>query len=217
MKPIRVLIADDHALLRAGLRALLCAAGGIEVVGEAADGREALEAAQALNPDVAVVDVAMAGMNGIEAIARIRTVAPDVHVIVLSMYAGEEYVAAALRAGACGYLVKDSAPEELVAAVRSAAVGRTHFSPPISREVVEGYLERIRADAGPHEILTPRQREVLQRIAEGHSTKGIAFDLGVSPKTIESHRAQLMQRLGIRDVAGLVRYAIRHGLVSAAQ
>lgn len=213
MGPIRVLIADDHTLLRA----LLCAAGGIEVVGEAADAREALAAAQALNPDVAVVDVAMPGMNGIEAIARIRAVAPDVHVIVLSMYAGEEYVAAALRAGACCCLGKCCAPEELEACVRSAALGRTHFGPPISRDVVEGYLERLRADAGPHEVLTPRQREVLRHMAEGRSTKGIAFDLGLSPKTVESHRAQLMERLGIRNVAGLVRYAIRHGLVSAAQ
>ncbi|GAB4181704.1 MAG: response regulator transcription factor [Rhodocyclaceae bacterium] len=210
---IRVLIADDHALMRAGLRLLLREAGGIEIAGEAGDGRAAILAAQRLRPDVVIMDVAMPGMNGIEAIRRIRDLVPGTRLVALSMYSGTEHVAAALRAGACGYLVKDSLPEELEMAVRGAASGRSYLGPSISAEEVARMLERLGKEGSALDVLTPRQREVLQGIAEGETTKQIAFRLGVSPKTVETHRAMLMSRLGIREVAGLVRYALRNGVV----
>lgn len=211
---IRVLLADDHVLVRAGIRSLLDAMAQVEVVGEAGSGEEALALAAQLRPDVVVMDIAMKGMNGLEATARLRERLLEVRVIVLSMYSSEEYVLQALRAGASGYLVKDAATSELEVALRGVVRGETWLSPSISRQTVEGYARRMGA-AAEHDALTPRQREVLGMIARGRSTKEIAYELGLSVKTVETHRAQIMERLGIRDVAGLVRYAIRVGLAAA--
>jgi DNA-binding NarL/FixJ family response regulator len=211
---LRVLLADDHALVRAGMRSLLRDIEGVEVVGEAADGAEALELAARERPDAVLLDIAMRGMNGLEAAARFREQHPGVKVIILSMHASEEYVLQALRAGAAAYLIKDSATAELELALKSVMRGETYLSPAISRQVVAGYVQRVGAGAGSErDPLTPRQREVLRRIAEGRSTKEIAFDLALSVKTVETHRAQIMDRLGIRDIPGLVRYAMRTGLV----
>ena len=212
MPALRVLLADDHSLVRAGMRSLLRDIEGVAVVGEAADGGQALALAERERPDVVLLDIAMKGMNGLEAAARFRELHPGIKVIILSMHASEEYVLQALRAGAAAYLIKDSATAELELALRSVMRGETYLSPAISRQVVEGYVQRVGAGAG-EDPLTPRQREVLRRIAEGRSTKEIAFDLGLSVKTVETHRAQIMERVGIRDVAGLVRYAMRTGLV----
>jgi DNA-binding NarL/FixJ family response regulator len=212
MSSLRVLLVDDHALVRAGMRSLLRDIEGVEVVGEAADGAEALVLAERERPDAVLLDIAMKGMNGLEAAARFRELHPGVKVLVLSMHASEEYVLQALRAGVVAYLLKDSATAELELALRSVMRGETYLSPAISRQVVEGYVQRVGAGSSD-DPLTPRQREVLKRMAEGSSTKEIAFDLGLSVKTVETHRAQIMERLGIRDVAGLVRYAMRTGLV----
>jgi DNA-binding NarL/FixJ family response regulator len=210
MASLRVLLVDDHALVRAGIRSLLRDIEGVEVVGEAADGAEALAIAGRERPDAVLLDIAMKGMSGLETAARFRELHPGVKVLILSMHASEEYVLQALRAGAVAYLIKDSATAELELALKSVMRGETYLSPAISRQVVEGYVQRVGAGDDP---LTPRQREVLKRVAEGRSTKEIAFHLGLSVKTVETHRAQIMERLGIRDVAGLVRYAMRTGLV----
>ena len=212
MASLRVLLVDDHALVRAGMRSLLREIEGVEVVAEAADGAEALRLAAEQRPDVVLLDIAMKGMNGLDAAARLREQLPLAKVIVLSMHTSEEYVLLALRAGAAGYLIKDSATAELELALRAVVRGETYLSPAISRQVVDGYVQRVGAAAAP-DPLTPRQREVLKRIAEGRSTKEIAYELKLSVKTVETHRAQIMERLGIRDVAGLVRYAMRAGLV----
>lgn len=212
MAALRVLLVDDHALVRAGMRSLLRDIADVEVVAEANDGAEALVAAERERPDVVLMDIAMKGMNGLEAAARLRERQPQTKIIILSMHTSEEYVLLALRAGAAAYLIKDSATSELELALKSVMRGETYLSPAISRQVVDGYVQRVGVGTGP-DPLTPRQREVLKRIAEGRSTKEIAFDLNLSVKTVETHRAQIMERLGIRDVAGLVRYAMRVGIV----
>lgn len=212
MSALRILLVDDHSLVRAGMRSLLRELPGVEVVAEAADGAEALAAAERERPDVVLMDIAMKGMNGLEAAARLRERLPEAKVVILSMHTSEEYVLLALRAGAAAYLIKDSATSELELALKSVMRGETYLSPAISRQVVDGYVQRVGAGAGP-DPLTPRQRDVLKRVAEGRSTKEIAYDLNLSVKTVETHRAQIMERLGIRDVAGLVRYAMRTGLV----
>jgi DNA-binding NarL/FixJ family response regulator len=216
--PIRVLLADDHVLIRAGIRALLQQMSAIEVIGEADDGREAIRLIGELHPDVVLMDIAMPGLNGLEAIARITREFPGVRVIILSMHATEEYVLQALRSGAAGYLLKGARTAELELAVRSAVRGDTYLSPAVSKHLVEQYVQGTPSstparDLSPSERLTPRQREVLQLIAEGRTTKEIASLLSISIKTAEMHRAQLMERLSIHDVAGLVRYAIRNGLI----
>lgn len=209
---IRVLLVDDHALVRAGIRSLLGSMPDVEVVGEAASGEEALALAQSAAPHVVLMDIAMKGLSGLEAAARIRDRHPAVRVVILSMHSGEEYVMQALRAGAAGFLLKDAATGELELALRSVIRGESWFSPAVSRQVVEGYVQRVGGDPAG-DVLTARQREVLRLVAAGKSTKEIAFDLKLSVKTVETHRAQIMERLGIRDVAGLVRYALRTGLV----
>ena len=208
---IRVLLADDHALVRAGLRSLLDRVSDIEVVGEAADGPEAVALARTMTPDVMLIDIAMPGLNGLEAAARIRDELPDVRIILLSMHANEEYVMRALKIGVSGYLLKDAAAPELVIAIRTVMGGGTHLSPGVSSVLVEDYARRI---GGGSRGLTPRQLDILRRIAEGASTKETAFALGISVKTVESHRSHIMKRLDLHDVASLVRYAIRAGLVS---
>jgi DNA-binding NarL/FixJ family response regulator len=184
----------------------------VQVVGEAASGEEALELAATERPDVVLMDIAMKGMTGLEAALRMRERHAGVRVVILSMHAGEEYVLQALRAGAGGYLLKDAATGELELALRSVMRGESWFSPAVSRQVVEGYVQRVGGEAAA-EVLTARQREVLRLVAGGKSTKEIAYHLTLSVKTVETHRAQIMERLGIRDVAGLVRYALRTGLV----
>jgi DNA-binding NarL/FixJ family response regulator len=212
MARLRVLLVDDHALVRAGIRSLLQELPDVDVVAEASDGAQALQIAEREQPDVVLMDIAMKGMNGLEAAAKLRERQPGVKVVILSMHTSEEYVLLALRAGAAAYLIKDSATAELGLALSSVMRGETYLSPAISRQVVDGYVQRVGTGAGA-DPLTQRQREVLKHIAEGRSTKEIAFELDISVKTIETHRAQIMERLGIRDVAGLVRYAMRVGIV----
>lgn len=210
----RTLLADDHTLVRAGLRKLLEAMPEIEVIGEAADGLALLGMADQLQPHLVLMDIAMPGLNGLEATARLTRAQSQVKVIVLSMHQNEEYVRQALRNGASGYLLKDAAPMELDLAVRAVLRGETYLSPSVSRGVVSDYVQRLIADEKPGDGLTPRQREVLQLIAEGHSTKEIARRLDLSVKTVDTHRTQLMKQLDIHEVAGLVRYALRIGLIS---
>jgi DNA-binding NarL/FixJ family response regulator len=214
MNPIRILLCDDHLLIRASLKSLIGEFPGIEVVGEAGDGREALEHADKLRPNVVLMDIAMPGLNGLEATRRLVKDQPQMRVVMLSMHSDESHVLQALRAGASGYVLKGSAPRELEMAIEAVARGEIFLSPAISKHVIDVYLNRAEGQANSLDLLTPRQREILQLIAEGKSSKQIAQILEASVKTIESHRASLMERLDIHDVAGLVRYAIRHGLVS---
>ncbi len=212
-KPIRVLIVDNHGLVRAGFRALLQSLPEIEVIAEAGDGREALRLVALHQPDIVLMDIAMPEMNGLEATTQITKEFPAVRVIILSMHAIEEYVNQALRAGAVGYLLKDGGTSELELAIRAIAQGETYLSPAISKHVITDYIRRVSTEPNPLEQLTARQREILKLIAEGKSTKDIAETLSISAKTVETHRKQLMDRLNIHDVAGLVHYAIRFGIV----
>jgi DNA-binding NarL/FixJ family response regulator len=214
MTATRILLADDHRLVRAGIRSLVEKIPGVDVVAEASDGREAIELVRKHLPKIVLMDIAMRGLNGLDAAARIAKNFPSVKVIMLSGYSNEEYVLQALRSGASGYLLKDAALEELRLAL--AAVGRdeTFISPAVSRAVINSYLAHTNAAPSLLETLTSRQREILQLIAEGKSTKEIAFLLNLSIKTVEAHRSQIMNRLDIHDVSGLVRFAIRAGLVS---
>jgi DNA-binding NarL/FixJ family response regulator len=214
VNPIRVLLADDHTLVRAGIRGLLEKMAGIQVVAETGDGREALRLIEAHQPDVVLMDITMPGLNGLEAASRVTKDFPKVCVIMLSVHANEEYVWQALRGGAAGYLVKDAGPAELELAVTAVARGEMYLSPAVSKHVVQDYIRRVAGETSTLDFLTPRQREILQMIAEGNTTKEVAERLNVSVKTVETHRAQLMERLDIHDVAGLVRYAIRVGLIS---
>lgn len=212
-KPIRVLLADDHTLIRAGISALLERMRSVEVVGEAADGRRALELIQELTPDVVLLDLQMPGLSGFEVLQETTQKFPDVKIVVLSVHDTQEYASRALRSGAAGYLPKSAASAELELAIDQVARGKQYISP-IMAQVAS--LESARGGAagrGAALELTPRQREVLTLIAEGYSTKDIALTLSISVKTVETHRAQLMERVGIHDVAGLVRYAIRTGIV----
>jgi len=214
-RAIRVLLVDDHRLVREGIRGLLQHIEGIAVVAEASDGREALELIQSHHPDVMLLDIGMKGMNGLEAAARAARHFPNLHVMVLSMHSHEEYVSQALRTGVSGYMLKDSGISELEAAIRAVARGEKYLAPAISRHVIDDYLQRMGDETRMIDLLTPRQREVLQLIAEGKTTKEIASILQVGVKTVETHRGKLMERANIHDIAGLVRFAIRLGLVSA--
>ena len=217
MKPIRVLLADDHALVRAGLRAILEKMADVEVVAEAGDGREALRLIEVHRPDVVLMDIMMPELNGLDATARAACKFPSTRVVILSMTAGQEFVLQALQSGAAGYLLKSVDPQELEMAVRAATRGEIYLCSAISRHVVDACLAKSRAtqgDEGCEPKLTPRQREVLQLIAEGGTTKSIAKKLDLSVKTVESYRAELMEALDIHDVASLTRYAIRVGLIT---
>lgn len=209
---MKVILADDHAMMRAGLRALLENLEGVEIVAETGDGREAVTLIATHQPDVAILDISMPGLNGIEVAGVVRESSPRTRILMLSMHAEEGFVARALRAGVSGYLLKDSAPDELSSALRALSRGDSYLSPAISRQVVEGFLKSDQP-ADPLASLTQRQREVLQLVAEGLANKEIAARLELSVKTVEAHRTQIMGRLGIHDVAGLVRLAIRAGLV----
>jgi DNA-binding NarL/FixJ family response regulator len=215
MTATRVLLADDHGLVRAGIRALIEKIPNVQVVGEASTGRAALELVKSKLPNLVLMDIGMAELGGLEALPRITKDFPGVKVIILSAHANEEYVIRALRSGAAGYMLKDAATAELELAITSVTEDKTYLSPSISRTVINDYLQRVGGPISPLEQLTPRQREILQLVAEGKSTKEIAYDLDIGIKTVESHRLQLMDRLNIHDVPGLVRYAIRSGLVSA--
>lgn len=196
------------------MKALLGEIPGVEVCAEARDGRETLEQVARHHPDIVLIDIAMAGMNGLEATARIIRAHPRTKVVILSMHATEAYVLEALRAGAAGYLIKDADTEELALALKAVRRGETYLSPPVSRHVVSEYVRRTGGEPNLLATLSPRQREILQLIAEGNTTKDIANLLNLSVKTVDTHRTQLMERLDIHDVAGLVRFAIRSGLTT---
>ena len=214
---MRVLLADDHVLVRAGIRALLEALPEVEVVAEVSDGRAAIQQLLLTRPDIAFLDIGMPGLNGIEVAERAAREVPATRVVMLSMHNTSSHVARALRAGAAGYLLKDAAADELPVLLRAVSQGETYLSPSIAKHVVDGFLQRGNGDsepAAPLDGLTPRQREILQLVAEGRSTKEVAQLLDLSIKTVETHRSQIMARLDIHDVAGLVRFAIRNGLVT---
>jgi DNA-binding NarL/FixJ family response regulator len=207
--PVQVLLADDHLIVRQGLRALL-EREGFRVVGEAADGREAVQLSGKTHPDIAVLDLAMPSLNGLDAAREIVRAGPRIKVVLLTMHTEDPYVLEALRAGVSGYVLKTQAGDDLVQALREVLRGSIYLSPGVSRAVVEAY--RSKSDLPP-DPLSPREREVLQLVAEGKTTKEVAGLLGVSVKTAESHRTRIMAKLDIHETAGLVRYAIRRGLV----
>jgi DNA-binding NarL/FixJ family response regulator len=215
MSPLRVLIVDDHDLFRAGIRSLLSNVADVEVVGEAGSGREALRFVEANPTHVVLMDIMMPELNGLDAAARLAAKFPDVRVIILSMSAAEEYVFQALRAGAAGYLLKTVRPAELELAIKSVSRGETFIGSAITKSVMADYAGRTGGHSNSLARLTLRQREVLQLVAEGNRTKEIAKKLELSVKTIEMHRSQLMEALDIHDIPGLVRYAIRVGLIAA--
>ncbi len=214
MRTIRVLLADDHQLIRAGIRLFLQTLQGIEVVAEAGDGREALELIARHRPTVVLMDLVMPELNGLETTARVAREFPGVRVLILSAIATEENVLCSLQAGAAGYLLKDSQPAELEAAIRAVAGGERYLATAVSRHVIDALLHGGGPTRRSLDRLTPRQREVLQLVAEGATTKEIGRKLGLSVKTVEMHRSQLMETLDIHDIAGLVRYAIRMGVIS---
>ena len=212
---VRVLLAEDHTIVRKGVRALLADVPDIEVIGEAEDGREAVQMAQQLLPVVVLMDYSMPGLNGLEATRQIKRWVPEVKVLVLTRHADKEYVFQILSAGASGYVVKKAAPTELVSAIQAVYRGDSFLSPTISRTVIEEYVRQAKVMAkGGHEQLTGREREVLQLIAEGHSSREIAERLCITEKTVRTHRANLMDKLHLRSIAELTQYAIRRGMIS---
>ncbi|MGN6186331.1 MAG: response regulator [Thermoanaerobaculia bacterium] len=213
MVKIRVVLADDHILVRGGIRSLLAEISDVEVVGEADDGFAVLSVVDKQRPQVVLLDIGMPGISGLDVVPRLLHMDPAVRVVMLSMHKGEEYVLAALRAGAHGYLLKDSAIPELELAIRAVARGETYLSPAVSRTVVDDYLSRAGAISDALAALTPRQREILRLVAAGGTSKEIASRLGVSHRTVEAHRLNLMRRVNVRDTAGLVRYALKAGLI----
>lgn len=211
---VRILIADDHKLVRAGLAMLIEEIPGYEVIAQADDGVSALESAIRLKPDVILVDINMPRMSGLECLAKLREQVPEIHVLMLSMYANEEHVIRSLNLGARGYLLKDATPSELELAIRTVADGNLWLSAAVSTQVLKRYGTRGQPASEKEDVLTARQQQILQRLAEGASIKEIAFELGVSIKTVETHKAQIMERLGLHDIPALVRYAIRNGIVA---
>lgn len=212
---LRLIVADDHRLVRAGFCTLLSKNPFVEIVAEAGNGREALDQIRIHRPDMVIMDIGMPTLNGIEALVRIKNDFPEIKVLIVSMHSDEECIVRALRAGASGYVLKDAAITELELAVESVAAGQTFLGPSIPPRIVNSYLTGARKKDSVFNQLTDRQREILQLIAEGNNTKEIAFDLGLSPKTVETHRERLMERLNIRDIPGLVRYAIKAGIIFA--
>jgi DNA-binding NarL/FixJ family response regulator len=211
---ISIVLADDHPLVRRGLRSVLEAEQDFTIVGEAGDGLQALRVTQRLQPDVLVLDLMMSGLNGLDALPALAQRCPQTRVVVLSMYGDEAYVRQALCGGARAYVLKGCDTDVLVLAVREAAAGRHYLSPPLSERAIEAYLESARAARpDPHEALTPREREVLQLAAEGHTGAEIGRRLSISPRTVEMHRANLMHKLGLKTQADLIRYALRRGVI----
>jgi DNA-binding NarL/FixJ family response regulator len=217
MMPIRVVLADDHTLVRAGIGSLLRTFDGIEVVGEADDGASALQLVERYRPDVVLLDIGMPRMSGLEVLPHLARIDGSIRAVILSIHRDSEYVFEALRAGAIGYLVKDSAVSDLETALRTVARGERYLSPSISRTVVEDYVSRRGTSTSDTlRALTPRQREILKRVAAGLTSKEIAQKLGLSYRTVEVHRMNLMRRLNVHDVAGLVRFAVTVGLVHSS-
>jgi len=215
MKKVKLLVADDHKIFRQGIKKLLEEEPDLQVVGEAADGREAVKKATELKPDVILMDIAMANLNGLEATKQIKKVLPDVKVIMLTMHKNEEYVLQSFQAGASGYILKEGAVEELVSAIRSIHQDKSVLSPTISKTLIDAYLRKMETGKTetPFDLLTDREREVLQLIAEGYTNREVAKSLFISVKTVEAHRAHIMQKLNIHEIARLVKYAIQKGLV----
>ncbi len=216
MSKIRVLLADDHKLIRAGLRLVLEQQPDLSVIGEADDGRQALALAVELKPDVVVMDVGMPNLNGIEAAAQVKQELPRAAVVMLSMHSDEAYILRALRAGATGYILKDSAEADLVAAVRAAVEGKSFFSPKVSRILLEDYMRKLRKSGAEdsYDLLSAREKEILQLVAEGKSSKEIANLLNLSVYTVETHRGNIMQKLNLRGIPELILYAVRKGIVA---
>ena len=216
MKKIQVLLADDHQLIRSGLRLMLEREADIIVAGEACDGREAVALAKSLRPDVVVMDIGMPNLNGIEAAHQMTQDRPKVTIVMLSMHSDESYVLRALRAGARGYLLTDSAEADLIKAVQVVAGGKSFFSPSVSKVLLDDYVRKLKRSGtdDPFDLLTPREREVLQLIAEGKSNKDIANLLNLSVYTVESHRSNLMEKLNLRGLPELILYAVRKGIIS---
>jgi two-component system response regulator NreC len=215
MKPIRILLADDHTLMRQGLRALLERQEGLSVVAEAADGHEAVERATEMRPDIAIIDIGMSNLNGIEATRRITEKHPETAVIILSMHADEGYVLRALSSGARGYLLKDSPEQDLINAIRAVKQGKAFFSPEISRMLAEDYMRQMRQRGvdDSYELLTPREKEILQMLGEGKSNKEVAARLNLSPHTVETHRGNILEKLNLHSAAEMILYAVRKGII----
>ena len=216
MNTIRVLLADDHTLIRAGLRLVVSSQPDLTVVGEANDGREAVALAEKLKPDVAVLDIGMPSLNGIEACRQIRAALPGTYVVMLSMHSDEGYVLRALKAGANAYLLKDSAEADLARAIHSVVAGKSFFSPAVGKVLLEDYMRKLERTGAEdsYELLSPREREILQLVAEGKSSKDIANLLDLSVYTVETHRARVMQKLKLRNIPELILYAVRKGIIS---
>ncbi len=212
---MRILLADDHGIVRRGLKSLLESQPGLEVIGEAADGLEAVRLCGELSPDLLIVDISMPLMNGIEVASRAQKLDPAPGVIILSMHADESYIMRALGAGARGYLVKDATDEDLIPAVRAVAAGKPFFSPTVAAVLMEDYVRQLRARglSDSYDLLTDREREVLQLLAEGRSNKEVAALLDVGLSTVETHRANLMQKLNLHNTAEIVLYAVRKGII----
>lgn len=209
---ISVFLADDHAVVRDGLRLLLEAEGDIQVVGDAADGRLAVKRVKMLLPDIVIMDIAMPNLNGVEAARQIRETCPRTRVIMLSMLDSNEHIHRALKAGAAGYLLKDSAGRDIVHAVRQVATGKLYLCPRITKKTIQKLLEESEQDSDPLERLSAREREVLQLVVEGNSSLEIAGVLNLSPKTVDTYRSRLMEKLDVKGLPGLVKFAIKHGL-----
>jgi len=215
-KKIRILLADDHTLIRRGLRLLIEQQPELSVVGEAEDGRQAVSQAAQLKPDVAVLDIGMPNLNGIEAAKQISESDTKTSIVILSMYSDETYILRALKAGARGYLLKDSAEADLVRAIKSVAEGKSFFSPTVSRVLLDDYVQKLKRTGGEnsYDLLTAREREVLQLVAEGKSNKEVADLLNLSVYTVETHRSNIMEKLNLKGVPELILYAVRKGIIS---
>jgi two-component system response regulator NreC len=215
VKKVKLMVADDHKIFRQGIKKLLEEEPDLQVAGEAANGREAVKKATELKPDVILMDITMSTLNGLEATKQIKKVLPDVKVIMLTMHKNEEYVLQSFQAGASGYILKEGAVEELVSAIRSIHQDKSFLSPTISKTLIDAYLRKMETGKTetPFDLLTDREREVLQLIAEGYTNREVAKALFISVKTVEAHRAHIMQKLNIHDIAKLVKYAIQKGLV----
>ena len=216
MRKIKILFADDHTLIRGGLRLIVEQQPDMMVVGEAEDGRQAVTLAVSLNPDVAVLDIGMPNLNGIEAAKQITQAEPKTAVVVLSMHRDETYILRALKAGVRGYLLKDSAESDLVRAIRAVAEGKSFFSPAVSKVLLEDYMRKLQRTGAEdsYDLLTPREREILQLVAEGKSNKEIASALNLSVYTVETHRANIMEKLKLKSLPELILYAVRKGIIS---
>ncbi len=215
MGKVRILLADDHTILREGIKVLLNRERDMEIVAEAEDGAQALEQVRSVKPDVVVMDISMPKIGGLEVTREITETFPDVKVVILTMHDNEEYLVQALKSGAKGYVLKEAAATDLAEAIRAVVRGDAYLYPAVARKLVDDYVNRVRTIKTASESLTPREREVLKLVAEGHTNKEIADYLGISVKTVENHRANLMRKLDLHDRTELARYAIKIGLVEA--